>query len=364
MATAEKGALPAQTIRELILQKRIPGASGGCVQPASLDLTLSDEVYRVDGLFLPRTGEKIRDALSKANPISFSHDGVFEVGVPYVARLNETLHLPADVYAYSNPKSSTGRNDVKVSLVADGIPRFDSAGVPGYSGELWVFIEPKSFRIRLPRAETLLQLRFFNADTRVNEKELSALYRQEPLLFRKGGQPLAFDELKISDRDGGLILTVDLDEDVIGYRSDGSLGILDFAKRNFYNPLDFFEPIRRPARSALLLRKGSFYIFYTREYVRVLHALACEMMPVDIRNGEFRSHYAGFIDPGWGSAKGLPLVLEVRPFDDNILLSHGQPICKLVYERMAGAPDIVYGEQIGSNYFAQSGPLLSKHFKQ
>ena len=358
------GALPLQAIRELILQKHILGADDKHAQPASLDLTLSDEVYRVDGLFLPKTGERVRDAILKVNPIAFAENSIFEVGVPYLARLNEKLKLPADVYAYSNPKSSTGRNDVKVSLIVDGISRFDSAGARGYSGELWAFIEPKSFRIKLPKNEALLQLRFFNDDTRVKEEELRNIYEKDALLFRKNGDMLAFDELKISDRDGGLILTVDFGEEIIGWRAKNGAAILDFAKRAYYNATDFFEPVSRPVRDFLFLQKGNFYIFYTREYVRVPANLACEMAPVDIKNGEFRSHYAGFIDPGWGGKTGLPLVLEVRPFDDNILVSHGQPICKLVFERMAETPDRLYGEGSGSHYTLQRGPVLSKHFKK
>ncbi len=365
----QKGALPSQMIRELLRAGYVTNAREENIQPASLDLTLSDEIYRVDGLFLPKANESVRDALEKVTPIPVPPDSVFEVGVPYLARLNEKLKLPADVYAYTNPKSSTGRTDVKVSLVADGISRFDSAGSPGYTGELWVFIEPKSFRIRLPKDEALVQMRFFNADMRIREDSLASVYSTEKFLYSKDGNPIPFDALTISDRDGGVILTVDLEGDMIGYRSDGCAGILDFSKRNFYDPADFFTPITRPPRGALFLRKGSFYIFYTREYVRVPAGFATEMAPVDIRNGEFRSHYAGFIDPGWGwgdkgEVQGRPLVLEVRPFDDNILLYHGQPICKLIYERMADIPDLVYGERSGSHYFSQTGPVLSKHFRR
>ncbi|MBI4121605.1 MAG: 2'-deoxycytidine 5'-triphosphate deaminase [Candidatus Ryanbacteria bacterium] len=365
-----KGALPSQTIRELIGKGHILSAREEHVQPASLDLTLSHEVYRVDGLFLPRASETVRDVLERVHPIAVPPESVLEVGVPYLARLNEKLNLPADLYAYVNPKSSTGRTDVKISLIADGISRFDSVGKAGYIGELWIFIEPKSFRVRLPKDEALVQIRFFNADTRLSEAALKDLYEKEKILYSKEGSPIHFDALKISDRDGGLVLTVDLKGDMIGFRADGATSILDFAKRSFYDPADFFMPIAEPKRGALFLRKGSFYIFYTREYVRVPVTHSCEMVPVDIRNGEFRSHYAGYIDPGWGYGEdgatlGRPLVLEVRPFDDNILLYHGQPICKLIFERMAEVPDMVYGQSAaGSHYFSQTGPVLSKHFKQ
>mgnify|MGYP001557852929 CR=1 FL=1 len=364
----QHGALSSQMIRNLITKGHVMYANIKNIQPASLDLTLSEEIYRVDALFLPKNGESVREAMAKVNPMCFARDSVYEVGVPYLARLNETLSLPKEIYAYANPKSTTGRNDVKVSLIADGISRFDSAGKRGFTGELWAFIEPKSFRIQLPANETLVQMRFFDKDTRVNEEELAPFYDQHKLLFDSNGKYIPYDGLKISDRDGGVILSVNLKSDIVGYVCHGSHSVLDFAKRNHYDSADFFEPIFKPSKGMLFLRKGSFYIFYTDEYVRVPTGSACEMAPVDIRNGEFRSHYAGFIDPGWGygehgDVKGKPLVLEVRPFDDNIMIYHGQPICKLIFERMSEMPDIVYGEGSGSHYFSQEGPRLSKHFK-
>jgi len=364
-----KGALPSQIIRDLVAKGHISHANIKNIQPASLDLTLSEEVYRVDALFLPKDAERVRDAMAKVNPIKFPRDGVYEVGVPYLARLNEVLSLPQEYYAYSNPKSTTGRNDVKVSLIADGISRFDSAGHRGFSGELWAFIEPKSFRVQLPANETLVQMRFFSEDTRIGENDMPAFYEQNKILYKKNGDFIPYDALRISDRDGGLILTVNLEGGTVGYICHGSHSILNFSKRNFYNPLNFFEPIPAPPGGMLFLKKGSFYIFFTKEFVRVPKDFSCEMAPVDIRNGEFRSHYAGYIDPGWGcgetgNIKGKPLVLEVRPFDDNIMIYHGQPICKLVFEKMAATPDVVYGApDAGSNYFTQEGPRLSKHFK-
>ncbi|MEK7631124.1 MAG: 2'-deoxycytidine 5'-triphosphate deaminase [Patescibacteria group bacterium] len=363
-----QGALSSQMIHDLITKGHIVHANIKNIQPASLDLTLSEEVYRVDALFLPKDDEKVREAMTKVNPIRFARDGVYEVGVPYLARLNETLNLPSEIYAYANPKSTTGRNDVKVSLIVDGISRFDSAGKRGFVGELWAFIEPKSFRVQLPVNETLVQMRFFSKDTRISEEELPSFYDQHKILFDSSSRYIPYDALKISDRDGGVILTVNLKNDIVGYVCHGSHSVLDFAKRNHYDPADFFEPIVRPSKGMLFLRKGSFYILYTDEYVRVPTNFACEMAPVDIRNGEFRSHYAGFIDPGWGygergDVKGKPLVLEVRPFDDNIMIYHGQPICKLVFERMSEVPHVIYGAGSGSHYFSQEGPRLSKHFK-
>ena len=271
-----QGAFPSQKIKELITGGAIVNANITNVQPASLDLTISEEIYRVDALFLPRVGETVRHAMEKVNPLKFNHDNVFEVGVPYLVRLNEVLALPSDVYAYMNPKSTTGRNDVKVSVIADGISRFDSAGISGYRGELWAFIEPKSFRIRLAPNEALIQIRFFNSDTRIREKDLPLFYESEKILYNSEGKEIPYDKLKISDRDGGLILTVDLDSDMIGWCCQGSRNVLDFSKRNFYNPNDFFEPLKRPSKGMLFLRRGSFYIFYTKQYVRVPAGFTCD----------------------------------------------------------------------------------------
>lgn len=368
MKEKNKGALPYQRIEKLIEEGSIKNATVENVQPASLDLTLDSVIYRLHSIFLPTTNETVEELISLVGATKYSFDYPLEVDVPYLVKLKEELQLPKNIYAYANPKSSVGRIDVSVNMVADRIPRFDSAGVKGYKGTLWVLIRPRSFPIKVSPGNRLLQVRFFNEDTRLSQKELEKFYRVCQPIYNYRGEPLEFERMKISDRDGGLILTVDLRREIVGWRCEPRQNILDFSKIGFYKPEEFFEPIKKPRNGVLRLRKGDFYIFYSRQWVRVPPRYAVEMVPVDIRTGEYRSHYAGFNDPGFGygkngSVKGRPLVLEVRTYEDNIILRDNQPIAKVIYEKVAETPKRVYGET-NSHYAEQTGPRLSKHFKE
>jgi len=367
------GALPMQVIRDMIRGGFIQNASEKNIQPSSLDLAVSSEgeIYRVDSTFTPRTGEPVIEAAKRLADIEQHNIGMpLELDVTYLVRLNEVLALPSSVYAYANPKSTTGRNDIHVRMLADGMQRFDSAGVRGFKGSLWALITSHSCRVRIYPESTLLQMRFFNGDARLSqEEEIEIAYQQYQFLFDENGGFIDYSRIKVRDRDGSLILTVNLSADLVGYRCEKTQKVLDFAK-NDHDPGDFFVPICRPKNGKLHLRKGDFYIFFTKEYPRVPSAFAAEMTPVDVRAGEYRSHYAGYIDPGWGhgrdgSVKGQPLVLEMRPYEDNLVLEDGKPICKLIYERMTEEPDVVYGEgDLGSHYFSQFGPRLSRHFRK
>ena len=185
-------------------------------------------------------------------------------------------------------------------------------------------------------------------------------------MFWRDGRPLAYGDLKIRDNDGSLILTLDLSAETIGYRArPATAAPLDLTKPRFYEPEQFFEPLKRAA-GHLHLARDEFYILSTAEAIRVPPELACEMVPMDEKSGEFRSHYAGFIDPGWGwgrtgEGRGRPLTLEMRPFED-LIVRPGQPIGKIKFELMALLPDVVY-DGLDSNYLTQAGPRLSKHFK-
>ncbi|OGZ96321.1 MAG: hypothetical protein A2847_02890 [Candidatus Sungbacteria bacterium RIFCSPHIGHO2_01_FULL_50_25] len=362
------GALARHTIQKMIRARHIRGARAENAQPASLDLTLTNELYRVQSVFLPQPGERVKNAMAAVAPERHNMKIPLEVGVTYLARLAESLALPKDVYAYANPKSSLGRIDVHVRMLADAITRFDSAGVRGYQGELWALITPGSFRVKVNPGDSLLQLRFLNHDTRFGtERELKAVHEKTPLVFT-GGKAVAYDDFAVNDRDGTLTLTVNLDLTIAGYRAERSQNVLDLSKRALYDADDFFQKIPRPKNGAVTLRKGDFYILATKEALRVPPAYAAEVKPIDVRTGEYRAHYAGFFDPGWGygpkgDIPGAPAVLEVRAFEDNIIIRSGQPICKIVFERMAEIPKHVYGAT-GSHYLDQKGIKLSKHFRK
>lgn len=364
MSRNKIGALPRQTIIEMFASGCFPGASKENVQPASLDLSVTDEIYRVPGITLPYIGESIRDLIHRIGGRKHNIDLQLEAGAAYLLRLQERMKLPKGVYGFCNPKSTTGRNDIHSRVMFDGVPRFDALFPKGCSGELWDLVVPHSYPIILREGIPLSQLRMFTDDTRLSELDLQLTIKQSQLLWNRAGRPMKYEELRLTDKDGSIILTPDLNSKVIGYEGLGSSFAVNLSKRG-YQLKDYFRKVETVG-GALRLKRGRFYILSTAEFVRVPPHLACEMRPMDDRSGDFRAHYAGFIDPGWGwgkdgRAKGRPLTLEVRPMEEDILLYPGQPIAKIRFERMAEEPDVLY-DAGGSNYSKQSGPKLAKHF--
>ena len=295
------GTLPSQHLRELIQKGFILNANPLNIQPASLDLALGEKIYRLPHIFLPPPNQTVEETAFKIGAEKWSFDYPLEVNIPYLVKLAEELKLPDDVYGYSNPKSSSGRVDLKVTMLADRISRFDSAGQPGYQGSLWLIIEPKSFRVKVGPGDKLIQLRLFYSDTRLRaDSDLKEFYQKYQPIFKRDGEPLDYERLKISDRDGGLILTIDLNGERVGWRCERRIWhYLDFSKKDKYKPEDFFTPVIS-ADKTITLRRGDFYVLSTREKLRVPPGYAAELAAMDVRSGEYRSHYAGFIDPGFG----------------------------------------------------------------
>ncbi|MDO8571595.1 MAG: 2'-deoxycytidine 5'-triphosphate deaminase [bacterium] len=363
-----KGALPSQMLVSLLDGGAIKNGDLKNISPSSLDLTLTDEVYRISGMVLPCVDESIRDLLHHTEHCSHDFSYPLERNVLYLAKLRESLELPRGLYGYCNPKSSTGRTDVHVRVMTDGVSRYDAITDDGKAKDVWLLIAPKSFPVLLSPGETLTQLRIFNNDTKFDELALKVACDRDKLIWSAGDEPHAFsyNELIVSDQDGSIILSLDATNDIVGWECLGSSSVLDFSKRAHYEPEDFFRPLQRKD-GMVRMKQGGFYILYTRERVRVPSHLACEMVPVDERSGEFRSHYAGFIDPGWGwgadgDGIGRKLVLEVRPNED-LLFRDNQPIAKITFEYMAELPESSYDTKSGSNYTIETSlPKLSKHF--
>ncbi len=364
--SSQGGALPSQLLRELMRTGFIQGASLENVSPASLDLSLSAEVYRIKGLVLPRFGETVESLLSCMGAMPHACTEPFACGSMYLARLNETLALPHEVYGYCNPKSSTGRLDMHVRVLADGVPRFDSVTPRGYKGSLWVAIHPKSFGVILHEGTPLTQLRLFTHDTRFNELELEIAMRDGLVWHTKDDRMLTYDELVTNDKDGAVVLTALVEDGLSGYHCIARPEqIVDVAHVGMIEARDFFEEVTLTNESLLLVR-DHFYILSGAERVCIPPTLASEMVPMDERSGDFRSHYAGFLDPGWGygkegEGKGRPFTLEVRPFED-LVVRKGQPIAKITFERMSVEPDIHYDNKV-SHYLGQTKAKLGKQFK-
>jgi len=346
----------------------------GQIQPASLDLRLGAIAYRVRASFLPGPGTTVAERIVelKLHEFSLAAGAVLETGCVYIVPLIERLALPADIAAATNPKSSTGRLDVFTRVIADETRGFDRVAA-GYEGPLYAEISPKTFPILVREGTRLSQLRLHRGDAMLNAEALRALHASERLVDR--------DDAVMGD---GVAVSIDLSGNphpnppphagegkgggagIVGYRAKRHTAVIEVDQRDAYDVADFWEPIAARADRNLILDPDEFYILASNEAVQVPPDYAAEMVPFDPLVGEFRVHYAGFFDPGFGYAGsgglGSRAVLEVRSREVPFILEHGQIVGRLVYEKMLARPDQLYGLGIGSNYQAQ-GLKLSKHFR-
>ncbi len=330
------------------------------IQPASLDLRLGEKAYRVRASFLPGPASRVEEKLQrlKLHEIDLTAGAVLETGCVYVVPLLETLALPNEVSASANPKSSTGRLDIFTRVMTDHGQEFDK--IPsGYQGPLYMEVSPRTFPIIARTGSRLSQIRFRVGNALLNEADLRALHDTERLI--------AAEPPNISGN--GIAMSIDLrggEGGLVGYRGKHHTSVVDVDKRGALDIVDFWEPLYNHGRAELILDPDEFYILVSQEAVHVPPLYAAEMTPFDPLVGEFRVHYAGFFDPGFGNTAaggtGSRAVLEVRSHEVPFILEHGQIVGRLVYEHMMSRPKALYGTDLGSNYQAQ-GLKLSKHFK-
>ncbi|MCR4303619.1 MAG: 2'-deoxycytidine 5'-triphosphate deaminase [Gallionella sp.] len=372
------GILPSQKIQEMLNSneiKTVMNLDHDQVQPASIDLRLGDYAYPAGTSFLPGKGMKVFDKMKQLDErfadfkIDLRNGAILEKGLVYVIPLQEAISLKSEVAAFANPKSSTGRLDILTRLIADEATSFDQVSA-GYKGELFIEVAPRSFSVVVKTGTRLNQLRF----RRTRGEEAKAITASEWRKLLDEGQIVDSKDYEKAPRKTGVLpFTVDLkgsgaDGNIIGYRAKKHAKRIDLERRD-YDPLDFWEPITFHKTPSLILDPDEFYILMTKEAIAVPPEYAAEMLPYDTRAGEFRVHYAGFFDPGFGwdarinkagSSRG---VLEVRSHEVPFLLEHGQTVGWLRYERMAARPDLMYGQGIHSNYQGQS-LKLAKQFRQ
>lgn len=330
------------------------------IQPASLDLRLGAKAYRVRASFMPGPHKTVMDKLEqlKLHEIDLTNGAVLETGCVYVVPLLESLALSPDLSASANPKSSTGRLDIFTRIISDRAQEFDKIPA-GYNGPLYIEVSPRTFPIVVRQGSRLSQIRFRKGRAQIDESELAALHMSDTLV----------NDLKPNISGGGVALSIDLigqADRLIGYRGKHHTAVVDVDKRAAHDVLDFWEPIYDRGAKELVLDPDEFYILVSREAVHVPPLYAAEMTPFDPLVGEFRVHYAGFFDPGFGNAGaggiGSRAVLEVRSHEVPFILEHGQIVGRLVYEHMLARPTALYGADLKSNYQAQ-GLKLSKHFR-
>lgn len=335
------------------------------IQPASIDLRLGNIAYQVQASFLPNgkspIGPKIREL--QVAEIDLSKPALLEPLKVFIVPLVESLALPPDMSGKANPKSTTGRLDIFTRLMTESGAEFED--VPeGYSGDLYVEIVPRTFPIIVKAGAKLNQLRFFRGNPEKDDEQLRDLARRQQLIYYENGDARAVPIIR-----EGLRFSVDLQgsekQSIVAYRAKKGCPAIDLAKVGAYDVAEFWDPIVSPNK--LVLSPGDFYLMASKERVGVPPGYAAEMDPYDPSIGEFRVHYAGFFDPGFGygakgEIKGTKAVLEVRAHEVPILLEDEQTVGRLVYHKMANVPNKLYGQAIGSSY-QQQGLALSKQFR-
>lgn len=367
---SSNGTLPIQRLKRLIREGGIKASvpiQDKQLQPASMDLRLGNKAYRVRSSFLPqhrRVDELLKELFMYETDLD--EHGILEKKNVYLIPLIEELYLPLEINGKANPKSTTGRLDIFTRVITDGGYRFDEIS-QGYSGRLYLEVFPRSFTVKVKTGQSLNQLRLFDGREQVEDDDLREVCQTHTLLFDDAGAPVPAGSAIIRD---GLHMRVDLkghaSNGVIGFKAKKNSSIIDLSKAGGHLASEYWEPIQAPKEGFLILEPEEFYIFASKEKVRVPLEYAAEMIEFDAGSGELRTHYAGFFDSGFGyghgEVRGTRSVLEVRPHDVPFRIEDGQVFFKIRYEKMAGEPQISYGKEIGSHYYAQE-LALSKHFK-
>jgi dCTP deaminase len=362
------GVLPSQRIRDLVGRDILIEAplDEDQIQPSSIDLRLGDVAWRVRSSFLPGPKARVEGKLRELgmHRIDLSDGAVLERGCVYIVPLQEAVRLTreSDIAGVANPKSSTGRLDIFTRVITDYATEFDR--VPkGYKGKLYAEVSPRTFSVVVRRGSRLCQLRLRRGSPVFGESKLKELHERYRLVDTPEGAGTI--------RDDSIAFSLDLNGEgkgsLVGYRAKQHTDVIDVDRKGALDPEDFWEPIHERQGEGLILNPDDFYILATRERVKVPPDHAAEMVAYDTLIGEFRVHYAGFFDPGFGWSPddnaGSRGVLEVRSHEVPFLLEHGQIMGRLRYERLTDVPDMLYGADLGSHYQGQS-LALSKHFRK
>ncbi len=378
MPPAGSGVLPYQALRGAVeagwIVPAVPMRESQ-FQPASLDLRLGTVAYQLRASFLPFR-ESVQERLAPGEAgdgdlvidrLSLEAGVTLQRGSVYLVPLLESLALPGHLRGRCNPKSTTGRLDIFTRVITDGTPRFDEIR-RGYRGPLYLEISPQSFPVRVHTGLALNQLRLASGPSLLSDAELAEVYAAQPLLYDDEDRPIPLERVTFND---GLCMGVDLSGrrtgGIIGYRAHPNPPAVDLARVDHYDPAEFWEAIKRPARDGYILEANRFYILVSKERIRVPPDFAAEMVVYDAGAGEIRTHYAGFFDPGFGFGEGdvlgTKVVMEVRAREVPFMVYDGQTSFKVLFERLAARPERLYGVGLGSSYQHQT-LTLSRQFRR
>ena len=347
----------------IVLTTEYPDILNKQIQAATIDCRLGERIFRMSASMIPQPNEKVSELIKKYGIYDFKikEGSVLEPNAVYIVPLREELKLPKEFFAVFSPKSSIGRVDVFVRVLSDGFSRYDVVS-SGYQGKLYLEIIPLSFLVGIAPAIELTQLRIKSKDSFLSNEELRLAHIKSGLVY-SNNELLKSDEIVLQN--GSIQFHIDLSErEIVGFQAkENPTDKIDLFRKDCYELENFWIPIHKPKNREFILTPGNFYLLTTKEGVKIPPEYAAEIVVYDVTAGELRTHYAGFFDPGFGGERGTNIVLEVRARDVPFRLFDGQPICRMMFEKMLETPEKIYGAEFGSNY-TDAGPSLSKHFKK
>lgn len=361
-----RGVFSKSGLQSLFASKRLlalPSFEEKHVSSASVDLTTTGEAYRVERLLTPSqlANERVRELLPKMGATPISVGSVMEVGCTYVVKASLDINFPPGMYGYLNAKSTSGRNFLFARSIADGVHMFDCVDKrrEGYSGELWIVLQPLAYPIVLTDKECYNQLRVFDGDTRFDQSDLEGLLQTHDLLYRRETTPYKQGELSLFTHDGSVLCTLYAKpNEIIGYKAKKTTKPLDLSFRGV-NPREYFEPVyaeclHNESEGVVHVESGRYYLLATNEALKIPEHTSAELKALDTRLGFFFTHFAGFFDPGFfGTA-----TLEVfAPHDE--FLRHKKPIARFEFERLK---EQTVSYALSGNYEGQIRTQLPKQF--
>ncbi len=338
------------------------------VRMASIDLPLGGRAFAMRASALPSAGRTVADLVKTYQKQGYSfalsptEPKLFARGQTYLVPLDAQLALPRGFSAKFSPKSSTGRVDTFVRVLADGVSRFDHLPL-GYTGPLYIEITPLSFDILLCAGQSLTQMRMRSGEAKLSERELAVFQSDCVIVWKKDGTPVPTRDLELGEH--GIYMHVDLEREVVGFVArDPTLGEIPFSSNGALKPEDFWEAIPRPTNGAIVINPSRFYLLATQERIKIPPCICGDIAPYDPSAGEFRTHYAGFFDPGFGAEKGTVGVMEVRGREVPFVLTHGHPVCRMDFERLDEVPALVYGDDPAKSSYTAPRASLAKFFER
>ena len=330
------------------------------IQPASIDIPVSDKAYLIKHKFLP-FNKNVCDILKKLTlkTIDLNKPEILFKGQTYIVPCFK-INLPKNKYIKISPKSSIGRIDILVRVIFDNSGLYDY--IPeGSKGKMYLEITPQSFNIKLREGICISQMMVFenNKDNEIKDINI----KNKSFLYDNNNKVI-----KNQCFNNNIILSLGLKQTDYGYQAKETNEVIDLEKRDI-DWRDFFKEIKlsNKQNSKINLEKDKFYILSTKEKIMVPPKYSSEMIPFSHLIGELRAHYAGFFDPGFGYSKkhnlnGSKGTLEVRPHE-NITVYDGQPICFMEFFKNKSIPKNIYNFE-RNNYQGQKKAKLSKFFKK